>query len=161
MQPIPPLLKFGLMCHAPILPAWQVSSLQQALAIQGVELSVVIINSISNSVLPAAPTAGSAGAFSLWSSVQKRLASKLAALLPTSIEKLVAEIPQVFGKPANNKDNSYSYDLSDREKIKSLGLDFIICFESGCEAVSLQDCSRRGIWYFRFGRGDSRSAPPG
>ena len=149
------------MCRSHSLPAWQAQCLRQAMEIEGAELALAVIESPNNSAASNPNEAKKTGFFFIWKSAQRRLASILPALQPTSLECLIGSIPVIDCRAVNHSGQSSVFEDGDIKKIKALDLDFIIRFGPGRIEGDILGATRFGVWFFQLGEDGFQGEPPG
>ena len=154
-------IRFGVICSAHSLPAWQMQSLRQAMKIDNVELALVVIESPARTAVASVANPKKASTSSIWNWVQGRLSSRLPLLQPTPLESLLGSNSVIDCNVIKTGEDSSCFKEADIEKIRAANLDFIIRFAAGRVEGDVLESSRFGVWYYHLGADDAQAHPAG
>lgn len=137
------LLRFGIMCDGPALQEWQVRCVDALLALEGIELRLLIVNGA-----PSRPrrSPGSAG-FPLF----LRVAGRPASARRVDVGERFAAVPSIRCEPVLQGRYSQHLAGADIEVIRGYGLDFILRFGFGIIRGGILSAARYGVWSFHHG----------
>jgi len=157
-------LRFAVMCSGNTLPAAFAKCIEELLAVQGVELALVIVD-------PSAPRRGIR-----WSEIKRIISSKrilwtllgrlfpverLACYRPVDMSGTLAGVPRIQCEVIQKGKFSQYFRPEDVETIRSYNLDFVLRFAFGIIRGEILQAARYGIWSFHHGdERKYRGGPP-
>jgi hypothetical protein len=157
-------LRFAIMCSGEDLPSAFARSVEELLAVEGVELALVIVDSNS----PRRPT--------FWNEVKRAVSSKkylwaalgffsprenLPSFRTVNMSKVFAGIPKMRCEVVRKGKFSQYFRSEDVELVRSYNLDFILRFAFGIIRGEILQAARYGVWSFHHGDETKfRGGPP-
>lgn len=136
-------LRFGIMCDGPVLQEWQVGCVDALLALDGVELALLIINADRARPKRSLRSAG----FSLF----LRIAGRPRPARRMDMGERFAGVPSIRCAPVAKGGYSQYFTGPDIEVIRGHGLDFILRFGFGIIRGEVLSAARHGVWSFYHG----------
>jgi len=156
-------LRFGIMCFGDELPAAFAKCVEELLAVNGVELALIIVDSSQ----PLRPT--------FWNEVKrvswKRLlwaalglfspVTSLPCFRPVNMSRVFAGIPKIRCEVVRKGKFSQYFHSKEVEIVRSYNLDFILRFAFGIIRGEILQSARYGVWSFHHGDETKfRGGPP-
>ena len=147
-------LRFGVMCVGTTFPAWQARCIEDLLAVDGVEASLLIVNAgrpEPAGVLDKVRARRERGDLA-WSLYRRAfVAGRSAAARPVDLGGLLAEVPVVECRTTRRGRYSEEFRPDDVAAISAYDLDFILRFEFGIIRGDILEAARFGVWSFHHG----------
>jgi len=154
------------MCRGPQLALWQLDVLRRLLDIDGVELSLVIVDPRSSasqqrSVRQRLARQRSGGSF-LWNLFNNGYVGRRArSLQRRDCTDLIGDAPLIHAEPTRRGRYSEVFADSDVDAIRAHDLDFILRFGYGIIRGDILDAATHGVWSFHHGDEEHfRGSPP-
>ena len=157
-------LRCAIMCSGTELPAWQARCVKELLAVDGVELALLIVPDIP----PAAARSPLRKLKNLrrlqgrlWSYYNRRIDALAKARYPTDLSRILGEIPRLKCRVLKKGKFSEYFTESDVSAIRAYHLDFIVRFSFNIIRGDILNVSRYGVWSFHHGDIEKyRGGPP-
>lgn len=149
----PKNLRYAVMIHSEMLPAWQAAALDQLEQVEGVELALVIVdNRCVPSKSPRHRLSRLVGSHrGMWDAYNNGwVARKAAALQRVDRSQTLAGVDRLAVDVHKDGYSEFFPDDAVRQ-IRDLELDFIVRFAFGIIRGEILDAAREGVWSFHHG----------
>jgi hypothetical protein len=145
------VLRFGVMCNDTSLRAWERTCLERLVAMDGVKLSLVVLDATPAPTTPPV-SARVRGAFSrgFLHHVYRRYIFRPEAMAPADARDLFAGIPELRCAVTTVGHSQY-FAPADVAAIREARLDFLLRFGFNIIRGDILDSARFGVWSFHHG----------
>lgn len=153
-------LRFGILCDGPEVERWQAQCIEHLLAIEGIELALVVQK------FPSARSrwhmrARLFGPHALWWLYDHLYVSKRSrARQRVDLTLRLARVPKVECRVTTDRHGSESLDDRDLETIRAYELDLMVKLGLGALRGRVLDAARLGVWSFRHSDEQERTGRP-
>lgn len=155
-------IRFGIMCNGAVFPAWRASCLRKLLALDNVELALLIMDGDSLTASNNWKKLKNFGKL-LWYIYRfffVRHSSR--ATRPVDMAATLAQVPSIHCKVIRKGKFSQYFSEADIVEIRKYDLDFILRFGFNIIRGEILQVARFGVWSFHHGDEEKyRGVPPG
>lgn len=147
-------LRFGLMCRGPAFDEASADCLRQILALEGVELALVIVDEtpVVYSGWRERLVKVLTGRGLLWGLHQRLLSlSGMASARPVDVTPELAGVERLRCRITRRGRYTQLFDPADVEAIRARDLDFLLKFAFGIIRGDILEAARHGVWSFHHG----------